>query len=137
MNDEKARVREVLDSMNSAWRSGCPQKMRGHLHPDMTMALPGFQSVVRGRDALLASFEEFCSNACVLDYEESEHSIEVVGNCAVATFRFHMLYERPAYREDSIGRDLWVFHREADGWVAVWRTMLELKGDRSPVGSSF
>jgi hypothetical protein len=136
MCDDRSQVHDVLDSINAAWRSGNPFNMRDHLHPEMTMALPEFHGLVRGREAFVASFEEFCRNVRVIRYEESTPSIDVVGDCAVATYRFQMLYERPGYREDSTGRDLWVFHRQANRWVAVWRTMLDLKGERSPAGSS-
>lgn len=135
MCDDRTQVRELLGNINAAWRSGNPLKMRDYLHPEIIMALPDFQDVVRGREAV-ASFEEFCRNARVLEYEESGHSIEVVGDCAVATYLFRMIYERPGYQENSSGRDLWVFHRQLDSWIAVWRTMLVFKEDRLLTGSS-
>jgi len=131
MSDRNADIHDVLYSINAAWREGHPLSMREYLHPEITMALPGFAGTVQGRDALVASFEEFCENARVIEYEESDESINMIGDCAIATFRFRMLYERDAYREDSRGRDLWVFQRQDDRWVAVWRTMLDLTGERS------
>jgi len=126
-----AEVHAVLASINEAWREGHPSSMAEHLHPEIVMALPGFEQIVRGRETLIASFDEFCKNARVLEYEESGEHIDAIGDCAVATFRFKMLYERAAYREMSQGRDLWVFHREQDRWIAVWRTMIELSAERT------
>jgi len=97
------------------------------LYPDIVMKYPGFSGEVIGRDALLASFVEFCTNARVLEYQESNEQINVIGNCAVASFQFEMLYERTQYQERSKGRDLWVFQCISDTWVAVWRTMMELE----------
>ena len=127
MKDTKLQVHKVLSAINQAWRSNTPLGMSQYLHPDIVMKYPGFSGEVVGRDALLASFVEFCTNAKVLEYQESNEQINVVGNCAVATFQFEMLYERTQYQERSKGRDLWVFQCISHKWVAVWRTMMELE----------
>src|SRR5579863_9790449 len=116
MSDSKAEIHSVLASINAAWQDGHPSSMREYLHPDIAMAPPGFSKSLRGRELLVASFEAFCANAKVLEYEESEEHIDVVGDCAVASFRFRMLYERAAYRENCSGRDLWVFARQEESW---------------------
>ncbi|HUA92069.1 MAG TPA: nuclear transport factor 2 family protein [Terracidiphilus sp.] len=135
MSDAHAEVRSLLASINAAWREGHPSSMRESLHPDIAIVPPGFTQTLRGRDMLVASFEEFCKNAKVLEYEETDEHIDVVGDCAVATFRFRMLYERAAYREDCSGRDLWIFERRDGRWLAVWRAMLELKAERLPAAA--
>lgn len=126
MHESAEVVHSVLASINDAWRANRPAAMRGFLDPGITMVLPGFGQSIVGRDALLASFDDFCQNSSVLEYRESEESIQVVSNCAVASFRFEMVYERSGYRATSGGRDLWVFERKSGAWLAVWRTMLEL-----------
>jgi len=127
IKDSKLQIHEVLSAINQAWRSNTPLGMSQYLHPDIIMKYPGFSGEVVGREALLASFVEFCTNAKVLEYQESNEQINVVGNCAVASFQFEMLYERAKYQEQSKGRDLWVFQCISDTWVAVWRTMMELE----------
>jgi hypothetical protein len=37
-----------------------------------------------------------------------------------------MVYERSGGRYRSTGRDFWIFARQGDAWLAVWRTMLDL-----------
>lgn len=130
MKNPEMEVHEALAAINNAWRSGQPSAMSEHLHPSITMALPGFAGTIVGRETLLASFVEFCTNARVLEYAESEEQIQVIGNVAVATYQFAMLYERAAYRERSTGRDVWVFERSGGKWIAVWRTMLDLHEER-------
>jgi len=127
IKDSKLQVHEVLSAINQAWRDNTPLGMSQYLYPDIVMKYPGFSGEVIGRDALLASFVEFCTNARVLEYQESNEQINVIGNCAVASFQFEMLYERTQYQERSKGRDLWVFQCISDKWVAVWRTMMELE----------
>ncbi len=127
MKDSKLQVHEVLYAINQAWRTNMPLTMSQHLHPDIIMKFPGFSGEVVGREALLSSFVEFCTNARVLEYQESNEQIDVIEDCAVASFQFEMLYERAKYQERSKGRDLWVFQRISGKWVAVWRTMMELE----------
>ncbi len=130
MNNHTDEVRDVIAAINRAWLSGRVSDMVPYLHKDIVMKFPRFAGTVAGRDKLIAGFEEFCTNARVIEYTESDHQIEIIGNSAVVSFRFDMLYERPKYRERSQGRDLWVFQCEAGGWVAVWRTMVELSESR-------
>jgi hypothetical protein len=131
MANLNAEVHAALASINACWREGHPLSMLDSLHPEVTMVFPGFKGAVHGREAFIASFVEFCKNARVIEYEESDENIDVVGDCAIATFRFRMLYERATYREDSSGRDLWVFQKQGGQWIAVWRTMMELAEGRS------
>lgn len=130
MPTPQSEVHDILATINTAWRNGRPSAMSEHLHPGVTMVLPGFGGIVEGRDALLEGFAEFCANARVLEYRETDEQIQVVGNVAVASFRFIMEYERSTYRERSTGRDVWVFERAGGQWNAVWRTMLELEEKR-------
>ena len=61
-------VRRAIETINAAWRENRPRDMTALLHPDIVMAFPGFSGTLAGREALLAGFDEFCSNARVLDY---------------------------------------------------------------------
>jgi hypothetical protein len=131
MTDSVAEIHSVLAAINSAWLEKHPSSMAEHLHPDITMAVPGFKESIRGREILLNSFEEFCKNATVLEYQETNEHIDVIEDSGIATFCFNMTYERAADREVSTGRDLWVFHRRFGRWVALWRAMIELTAERT------
>jgi len=124
------QVHDVLAAINKAWRNGQPMEMYEYLHPDITMALPGFKEKVIGRHTFLASFVEFCANAQVVQYSESDETINIIDKVAIATFRFKMVYDRVSYRAQSCGRDVWVFECVGNKWLAVWRTMLDLEESR-------
>lgn len=130
MNDNKNQVHETLAAINRAWRENRPSDMKPFLHSNITMVFPGFTGTLTGRDALVEGFTEFCTNARVIEYEESDEQIAIMGNVAVTSFRFTMLYERALYRERSTGRDLWVFEKSDEKWTAVWRTMVDVKEER-------
>ena len=119
-------VLAVLQQINRAWLEGRPEDILPLLHPQMTMAYPGFSGRADGAEALIAGFQDFCQNATVQSYTESDHQVDLAGHSAVASFRFEMVYSRNGSSWRSTGRDLWVFERRGDGWLAVWRTMLDL-----------
>jgi uncharacterized protein (TIGR02246 family) len=129
-------VRTVITAINAAWRENDPLAMQPYLHPDITLVFPGFAGTLIGRDALLASFLEFCRNATVREYREHDLAVNVIGATAVVTYRFDMVYERAAYREHSTGRDLWILARQDTSWIAVWRTMMDLAEKREQPGSA-
>jgi hypothetical protein len=90
------------------------------------MVFPGFSGRAEGRDANVAVFTDFCTHAVVRAYTERDRQIDVVGDTAVASFAYEMVYERSGERTRATGRDLWVFARQEGVWLAVWRTMLDL-----------
>src|SRR5436305_1879338 len=96
MGDEasRAEVAAALDRINRAWRERRPADLLPLFHPDLTMVLPAFSGRAEGRAANVAGFEDFCTHATVHEYAESGHQLDVVGDTAVATFTYHMVYER-------------------------------------------
>ena len=62
----------------------------------------------------------------IVSYHEHDHQVDLIADMAVASFGFEMIYEREGSGFRARGRDLWVFARQAGGWLACWRTMLDL-----------
>src|SRR6266516_1398111 len=49
------------------------------------------------------------------------------------------LYERSTEQFHTTGRDLWVFAKHGTGWLAVWRTMLDVNetaAQQPPAGAA-
>jgi uncharacterized protein (TIGR02246 family) len=124
--DEREAVTEAMRRINRAWLDGRPDELAGLFHPDILMVFPGFGGRVAGRDATVAGFADFAAQAKVLDYQEADHLADVVGDAAVVTYTYVMVYDRDGVRSRATGRDLWVFTRHGAGWLAAWRTMLDL-----------
>jgi ketosteroid isomerase-like protein len=124
---QRAGVAEEMRLINAAWLEGKVDDMEGSIHPDFVMALPGFAGRVEGRDAMLAGFRDFCENAKVHEFRDHDLQIDVSGRTAVVTVQYEMTYERAGARYRATGRDLWVFEKHGDSWVAVWRTMLDMQ----------
>ena len=123
----RGAVSAAMQRINQAWLDRRPKDLAPLLHPDMIMVFPGFSGRAEGREALVTGFVDFCDNATVHEYQESEHQVDVVGDTAVVSFKYEMVYERSGQRYRATGRDLWVFTQRDGDWLAVWRTMLDLQ----------
>lgn len=126
MRDERERVAEAMRQINDAWLAGRADDLAALVHPEIVMVFPSFAGRIQGREAFLAGFRDFCENARIRQFREDEHQIDIAGGTAVVNFGYEMLYERSAKQYRVTGRDLWVFGKHGPGWVAVWRTMLDL-----------
>ncbi len=87
---------------------------------------PGFGRRVSGREACVASYAEFAAAGTVHAYDESDHTVDVWADTAVATYRFRIDFEVGGERYLEAGHDLLVFSRIDDGWRIVWRTLAPL-----------
>ncbi len=121
-----AAVHAAMQRINRTWLEGRPNDLLPLLHPDIVTVFPGFAGRAEGREAIVAGFANFCGNATVHEYSESDHQVDVIGETAVVSFTYEMVYDRSGERNRVSGRDLWVFAREKGEWLAVWRTMLDM-----------
>jgi ketosteroid isomerase-like protein len=116
---------KTLREINQIWSSGRVDDLSPLLHPEIVMAFPGGSGRSEGREQFLAGFRDFCENANIREFTEIDPQADVIGDTAVITFRYEMLYERFGERYRAKGRDLWVFQQQDSRWIAIWRTMLE------------
>jgi uncharacterized protein (TIGR02246 family) len=119
-------VSAAMQRINRTWLERRPDDLVPLLHPDMTLVFPGFAGRVEGREPIVAGFADFCSHATIHEYREANHQADVIGDTAVVSFTYQMVYERSGERSRATGRDLWVFVRQGGEWIAAWRTMLDL-----------
>ena len=119
-------VLAAIEGINRTWLEARPDDLVPFFHPDITLVVPGFAGRVQGRDAIVAGFADFCQNATIHEYREADQRADVIGDTAVVSFTYEMVYERSGTKSRATGRDLWVFARQGGEWLAVWRTMLDL-----------
>ena len=113
--------------INQAWLHGQVEDLAPMVHPEIVMVFPDFAGRIQGREDFLAGFRDFRQNATIQEFREHDRQVDVAGDTAVVTFRYDMVYKRSGQRYRSIGRDLWVFQKQGRGWIAVWRTMLDME----------
>src|ERR1700722_2895068 len=120
-------VTAAMRQINQAWIDGQIGDLAPMLHPEIVMVFPNFAGRIQGRDDFLAGFHDFRQNATLQEFREHDQKVDVAGDSAVVTFRYEMVYERSGNRYRSTGRDLWVFQKQDEAWIAVWRTMLDME----------
>ena len=124
---QRESAERVMRLINGAWLRGRIEDLEPVLHADVVMLLPGWTGRVQGKQEFLAGFRDFLQSSKIHEFNEQDLQVDAAGSAAVITFRFEMVYERDGARFRSTGRDLWVFQKQGTGWVAVWRTMLDLE----------
>src|SRR5262249_29771715 len=122
----------AMRQINQAWLDGHLEKLAPLLHSEIVMVLPGFAGRIQGRDDFLAGFRNFLQNATIQEFREHDHQVDVAADTAVVTFRHDMVYELSGKRYRAKGRDLWVFRKQDETWIAVWRTMLDMEENDEP-----
>src|SRR5688572_10312102 len=89
---ESADIRTLLRRINRAWVHGPLDDLEACFHEDMVIVSPGFKDRTEGRAACVASYKEFIESATVHEYHESEPEVHIVGDTAVATYRYEIVY---------------------------------------------
>jgi ketosteroid isomerase-like protein len=126
MNDQK-ELSAALDRIIKAGMNGRTDGLDRVLDDQVVMVFPGFDRRAQGKSAMIGGFEDFAANAEVHEHRETDEQIDVIGDIAVASYRFEIIYSRDSIIYRCTGRDLWVFQRSQGRWLAVWRTMLEME----------
>jgi len=127
-NDAQHEVWERMRAFNHDWANGRCAELGSYLHPDVVMVFPGFSGSAEGRDVLVASFEDYAKKATTLAFEERDPIVvDVVGDTAIVSFGYAIIYAMDGKRFAGTGRDFWVFARTGGDWLAVWRTMLDME----------
>jgi len=118
-------VSAAMQRINRAWLENRSEELGPLFHPDIIFVFPGFVGRLQGREAMVASFVDFCRNTTIHEYREANHEADIVGDTAVASFTYEMVYEQSGKRNRATGKDVWIFARDGAEWIAVWRTMLD------------
>lgn len=127
-NDAERQVGEEIErivrAINVAWVHGDAGDMAAYLDEQMVIVHPGFQERLVGREACIESYREFASQATIHSYDESEVTVDVRGETAIASYRYETVYEMDGETYHDVGHDLFVFLRGDGSWRAVWRTLI-------------
>jgi uncharacterized protein (TIGR02246 family) len=124
MAADREMIWEAIRASNAAWTRGEPEKVAALFDENVVGIAPGMQGRAEGRDAIVASYVEYCRAAKTHAFEELDHSIDVFGDTAVATYKFSVRYEIDGQIQDEVGQEILAFARRDNQWLAVWRTQV-------------
>jgi ketosteroid isomerase-like protein len=122
--DDRSDIRELVKKINRAWLTGKVTELNSYFHDDMVIKSPAFQELCRGREACVKSYEEFLTQARVLDYKDEPPSVDLFGRSAMAVCPWEMAYELSGKQYREKGRDMLMLTRETGRWMVAWRLML-------------
>ena len=117
-------VWQLVQRMNDSWAKDGADDLASFFREDIVMVNPDFTHRTEGRDACVASYQDFRKQATIRDFKITNPGIDVFGNTAIATYSYEIQYEMGGERFNDTGRDIFVLVRENDRWQAVWRTMI-------------
>ena len=115
---------QVVKEINDSWVLGRPANLEKYFHKEVVFVAPGFSQRIEGRAACIESFRDFCTNATVREFKPVDPSVDIRETTAIATYRFTVEYDLGNESFNEGGRDVWVFVRDNDKWLAIWRTII-------------
>jgi ketosteroid isomerase-like protein len=121
---DAAEVQEAVRQINALWLAGRVARLADHVIENVVIVAPDFDARVQGARALVDSFQTFVRNAKVHSFRESELTVDVFGESAMATYRFDMSYDFGGVTYDETGREFWMFVRVDKRWRLAWRYQL-------------
>jgi hypothetical protein len=117
----ESELRKIISKIDAGWRNKQFEQLDQCFHEDAIIVGPGYVEFGRGRVKCSESYREFATNASVLSYSESNHSLRIWDNTAVYTFAWEMIYQRKEGPVQEKGTDQMVFQLDVNGWQLVWR----------------
>lgn len=123
-DSEQEAVWEVMQKINQAWVHNRPGEMESHLHPDMVIITSDVEYRADGRDACIDSYKDFCKRATIREYKEEKPNVDIFDDQAVVIYQFDISYDLEGEVHRDRGSDIFVFRREKDQWLAIWRTLV-------------
>ena len=116
-------LKTLIKSINDYWFAKEYDKIGAFLSEDVVIRPPGGSNLVRGKDAYVQSYRDYDQAAKTLEFIAEDPVIDIMGDVAVATCPFSVVYEieGEVYREK--GHEHLVFSRSGNQWLIVWRTM--------------
>jgi uncharacterized protein (TIGR02246 family) len=127
MTDEEREIWDLIRESNRAWKEGAIHELENVFDERAVIIAPRIEGRIVGREAILKSYADFVGHARTDSFEEMEHCVDVIGETAVATYRFRIRYQLHSEEapRDEVGQEILVLHKRSDGWKIIWRTQTE------------
>jgi ketosteroid isomerase-like protein len=125
-NHDIEQILVLTKRINQAWTTGNVDDMVDCLDESIIMVGPGFSAREQGRDYCIQGYGEFTNRTTIVEFDEYDHQVDVIGDTAVVVYDFVLVYVDKDARHRSTGKDLWVLKKNDTQWQAVWRTILDV-----------
>jgi len=124
-NDKHRKELEfIISEINNSWLKNDLKNLNGYFHDDMIIVDSNFNKLASNKKECIASYKSFINQAKILNYKEYEININIAGNTAIINYIFDITWEVNGLTSSEKGRDVFVFEKLNNKWLAVWRTIL-------------
>jgi hypothetical protein len=121
-------IHALLKNLSSAWLERRYEEIAPFFRDDVVFALPGFSESIRGGTAITGSYVEFMNRSKILEYSEEVLNVDSWGQTAVATTRWHMIWESEGIRYNEKGNDAYCLIHDRERWCIAWRAIVPQAG---------
>lgn len=125
MGDEQV-IWDLIDRSNDAWTVGRIDAVTALYFDDAVLVGTELGLTVKGRDAIVATYEQFMTAATVKKFQVIRRSLHLTGETAIAAYVFEIVYTMNGQSASERGEEILVMQRRGDGWKATWRTQIPL-----------
>ncbi len=124
MESDKKLVEETMKSINNAWLKGNTDELQNYFHKDMVIVHPNFRKRAEGADECVKTYASFVENSELIALKQNEMMIDIYEDTAIAAYLFNIRYRLEDEFFEESGKDMFVFRKYNDKWLAVWRTIV-------------
>ena len=112
--------------LNSAWQTAQWEALAAMYHIDAVLIPPDLEPVISGRDAILATYQEFADRATLLHFDTLGIRAHAFDRTTIVHTDFQVDYSVDGDRAKDDGQEIYVLQpsQNAAGWVIVWRQQI-------------
>ena len=111
-----------MRAINEAWIQGRAAEALPDLFADEAVIVgPDLSRLAEGRDACVASYEDFAAGIDLIRFEEFDHRVDSFGGAAVVDYAYRAEYRQDGEELTDYGRDVILAVETDAGWRAAWR----------------
>lgn len=118
---EAGNVWARIVSSNRAWFEGRPCEVASIFHPEVVL-VSGGEVRLRGREAMVQSYVDYCGAVKTHAFAEGAHSVELFGASAIVNYLFRVEFEVDGAVQRERGEETLVLVRWGGELLVRWRT---------------
>ena len=122
--NNKQEIWKLMEKINHTWLNDDPMKLKNFFHENIVILSKDFKEQGIGINACIKSYEEFRKISKVKEFNVSDSRVELFKNTAIVSYNFEIKYEIDNEFYNDKGKDMYIFTKEKERWVAIWRMLM-------------
>lgn len=127
LTEQQQEFWTLVQKINNCWYQGQPTDLSAYFHQDVVFNSPDFKYQITGKENCIQTYIDFLNISSILDYIESNPTVQIFEKTAIVTYDFEMKYEQKDKTFHETGTDILAFEKDGQSWKVVWRALSNLK----------